>query len=319
MKHWVLFICIISMHLIAKGQDILGGEMSVIGLTSKYIQCHIIIYTSTESITEITLDWGDGTDTILHDEGGVPLCDFLVNEFLGYHTYAAEGTYRISLHEEYLVDNIANIENSEFAYFDLADTVVLDTVLGLNSSPVFGTTPCQIIYEEGIYQHYLNVYDPDGDSLVYSICPFPALGFSYPAASDELYITSEGILTWDMPQEAGLYSLGLKVTQYRGGYFIGTATRAIAFIVDSIEYTSIAPFESSNSKIFPNPSGEYFIFQMGDPIDPGKIVLVSTFGQKVPFIVIGRNKNQFVVDISKLSSGIYYMNYETYVAKIIKL
>lgn len=76
---------------------------------------------------------------------------------------------------------------------------------------------------------------------------------------------------------------------------------------------------NSIGEIFPNPTVDLFIFQVSEPIDPSKIAIVNTLGESVPFIITTKNEKQFVIDISTLGAGLYFLNYENYSAKITKL
>ena len=76
---------------------------------------------------------------------------------------------------------------------------------------------------------------------------------------------------------------------------------------------------NSIGEIFPNPTVDFFILQVNEPIDLGKINIVNTLGESVTFIITGKSEKQFVIDISTLSSGLYFLNYENYSAKITKL
>lgn len=76
---------------------------------------------------------------------------------------------------------------------------------------------------------------------------------------------------------------------------------------------------NSIGEVFPNPTTDKFIFKVNESIDVNKIIILNTLSQLVPFTITSESERQFLIDISTLSSGLYFINYEFFSAKITKL
>ena len=166
----------------------------------------------------------------------------------GYYTFAGPGMFTAGVLDINRINGISNMEGSVNVPFYLEDTVCIGPVhfTGHNSSPVLlelavvFTACCRKLV------HNPAAYDPDGDSLVFSLMNSlqgigtPANGYSWPddvqhescAPPNELTINpSTGELVWNVCQSQGRYNVGILVTQYRDGQKCGTMMRDMHIVV----------------------------------------------------------------------------------------
>src|SRR5688572_13352243 len=153
----------------------------------------IITYTKASSTQAdrdtLELNWGDGTiESVLRSNGpivsgvhqGVVLpggYDIKYNEYKsGLHTYAGPlPFYVISVTDPNRISSIININQgaSVNIQFYLEDTLrVFDpTFIGLNNSPILLYPPIDFACINDTFIHNPTAFDPDGDSLVFSLQP----------------------------------------------------------------------------------------------------------------------------------------------------
>ncbi len=185
-----------------------------------------------------------------------------------------------------------------------------------NSSPVFNNDPPLIICEDFPFEFDFSATDLDGDSLVYSICspfeganpidpepgeagqvnfPFPygPLQFSNGHSSTnqlgngstlEIDPVTGNLLV--VPDNSGLYVVGICVEEFRDGLLIGTSVRDFQFNITPCEVvsasvgaqaTEIAPSVfiiqdcTTFDVLFENTSigATEFFWDFGDPDNPG--------------------------------------------------
>jgi len=186
----------------------------------------------------LTVFWGDGTsDSLPRIDTFVYLprneYDIKRNEYVGYHTYSGPATYEISMTDQNRITGIVNIENGNSVYVPLClvDTMTLldPANFGFDSSPVILNPPIQFGDVGQTFIYNPNAYDPDGDSLSYSLMPpkqqpnYPqdVPGYLYPdqiasgANNKESIDPVTGTYTWNAPQLEGIYNIAILVTEYR--------------------------------------------------------------------------------------------------------
>jgi gliding motility-associated-like protein len=90
--------------------------------------------------------------------------------FVTTHTFNAPGTYTIFTNIDNRNDGTLNIPNSVNRSFSVESTVVINSSLGLNSSPLLLNPPVDFTACRGQrYIHNPNAFDPEGDSLGYRL------------------------------------------------------------------------------------------------------------------------------------------------------
>lgn len=220
----------------------------------------IITYTKQSSVSadrdSLEINWGDGRlDTLPRTNGGgngVPLGnDIKYNEYVGYHTYPAIGTYVISVTDPNRIAGIININggNSVNEPFYIEDTLrILDPAFyGYNNSPILLNPPIDFANVNYPFVHNPNAYDPDGDSLSFSfIVPRKAPNVAVanyvephllpgtPPGKTFTINPVTGEVVWDAPYFAGTYNFAILIREYRSGICIGTMVRDMQVIVDNV-------------------------------------------------------------------------------------
>ena len=219
-------------------------------------------------------DFGDGT--IFGGEGGeiIPWVRFdPVNgverwEFTLSHTYPAAANYIVSYTEENRNEDIQNISGSVNTAFHVETLIIIDALFP-NSSPFFTVPPIDQGVVGAIFEHNPGAFDPDDDSLSYSlVTPQQASGLdvggylqlndasfyddfgtgsSTGSGTPEIFIDpATGTLTWDAPGGATIpdrekreWNVAIRVQEWRkaGDQFIplGYVVRDMQIIIWDFE------------------------------------------------------------------------------------
>ena len=205
-----------------------------------------------------TLDFGDCSKLVTNpvpkppviaqvDNGGVGDVEYSVN-----HTFPSDGTYTITYYEQNRNEGVLNISGSVQTPFFIQTEITISSTLGCDNTPVLLIPPI----DEGCtgvkWTHNPGAYDPDGDSLSYSLyvpqqngirdvnCNFisgvpvggynapnsqafyTAIGLPYPNVKEDgtgppIFSIDPvtGTLTWDAPGEAGEYNVAFFIQEWR--------------------------------------------------------------------------------------------------------
>lgn len=240
-----------------------AGEIRYRAVSYLTFEVTIITYTKASSTQAdrdtLELNWGDGTiEMVLRSNGpvvgGVPQGvvledDIKYNEYRSnLHTYAGPlPFYIVSVTDPNRISNIININGgaSVNIQFYLEDTLrIFDpTFIGLNSSPILLYPPIDFACLNDTFWHNPTAFDPDGDSLVFSLQPpfagqgFPVPNYEYPdevspGINNQFVIDAvTGEVMWATPQRQGIYNIAILVTEYRNGVKMGTVLRDMQIIV----------------------------------------------------------------------------------------
>lgn len=178
------------------------------------------------------------------------------NIFVIEHTFQGPGTYTIRFQEFNRNDRTLNMDNSVDTPFYVETTITIDPFIGVNNSPVLTIPPVDNGAVNVRYIHNPGAYDPDGDSLAYSM-DIPKQQFQRPVnnyrspASPEFSFSQEdgttpaflildpinGDLIWDAPGTAGQFNVAFRINEYRklnGKYeLIGSVVRDMQIIIEN--------------------------------------------------------------------------------------
>lgn len=247
-----LFLLLFSGKLFATHNR--AGEITYIHISGFTYEFTITTYTKVSGVsgdadrTRLGIAWGDGTFDSLDRISEVFLVsDIKQNKYIGRHTYSGPFTYVVGVQDPNRIQDIININNSVNTPFYLEDTVrILDpNIIGFNNSPQLLNPPIEFGNVGQIFIHNPNAYDPDGDSLSYSIASplqapgLPVSGYSppnliNPGPNNQITINQQtGELLWNAPQLAGIYNIVIVIKEYRNGIFIGTVIRDLQIIIDA--------------------------------------------------------------------------------------
>ena len=249
----ILFLLFLCTTLCASATHNRSGEITyrhLFGNTYEFTITTCTKLSSEANRTELEIRWGDGTlDTIPRVEFfDFPATDTKQNYYRGTHTYAGPGSFVISCADPNRNANVLNIANSIEKTFCIQTQLILSPFLGSpNNSPLLIDCPCPEATCSGIPWIYnLGAYDPDGDSLVFSLIPckgedcidmaIPEV-YQYPEAIGGGTFSIDpvaGTLYWDAPTIIGEYNLAILISEYRAGIRIGYVIRDMQVTVEGV-------------------------------------------------------------------------------------
>jgi gliding motility-associated-like protein len=170
------------------------------------------------------------------------------NEYTTTYTFPGPDIYVIYMEDPNRVEGVCNIDGSVNVPFYLEDTLnMLNPVLfGYNSSPMLLYPPIDYAQVGQVFIHNPNAFDPDGDSLHYSLIPpkqAPGIdvpGYRFPDVFDgcgaDLSIDARtGELVWDTPCQPCIYNVAILIREFRGGRWIGSKIRDLQIFVEDYD------------------------------------------------------------------------------------
>lgn len=235
-KKLIVFALLLFPTIMVMATHQRAGEITYRHISGLTYEFTIITYTYTPSPAdrpELEVLWGDGTSDIVARNSKVNLGnDISRNIYTTEHTFPAAGSYTISMEDPDRNAGIVNIPNSVNIPFFLETILIINPFLGSNSSPQLLNPPIDNGCLNITYYHNPGAYDPDGDSLSYSLIPCRGYngetipGYTYPSASNRIHIDEvTGELTWDAPMMVGEYNIAILIKEWRNGILIGSVVR----------------------------------------------------------------------------------------------
>ena len=197
---------------------------------------------------ELEIFWGDGTSDTIPRELPIDFngtYDVQKNTYYGIHTYTGPDTYIIRVEDPNRNAGVLNITNSVDKVFCIQTELVISPFMGSpNNSVIIEDCPCpEFACANNIWCYNISAYDPDGDSLSYSLVPckgedcldmaIPAV-YEYPdqIAGGVMSIDPiTGTLCWDAPTLAGIYNIAILIREYRNGLYVGSVIQDMQFEV----------------------------------------------------------------------------------------
>ncbi|HRS54293.1 MAG TPA: hypothetical protein P5250_06275, partial [Bacteroidales bacterium] len=213
-----------------------AGEITYKWISDYTYEITLVTYTFTPSPAdrpELDVLWGDGTSSTLPriEKINMPN-DISKNTYIGVHSYAAPGTYKISMEDPNRNYGILNIPNSVNVPFYIETILNINPFIGPNNSPVLLNPPIDNGCVNELFIHNPAAYDPDGDSLSYmlGVCKgengLDIAGYTLPLASNSISINPyTGDLIWDKPILQGEYNIVILIQEWRHGVLISTILR----------------------------------------------------------------------------------------------
>ncbi|MFW5872507.1 MAG: gliding motility-associated C-terminal domain-containing protein [bacterium] len=244
----ILFVLFFSIFLFAPWISFAthnrAGEITFEQIEGFRYKITIITYTNTKppSTGQLPADrsslqvyWGDNTYSEIPRVDKVYLGDnFQYNKYEGEHVYPGPGVYQIVMSDPYRNEDVSNVPTPLSTLFTLKTTLNINNQLGNNKAPLLLYPPTDKAALNQKFIHNPGAYDPDGDSLSYSITSSRAEngmeipGYQFPPASDSLYVNSiTGDLVWDKPSKLGTYNIAMEITEWRMGVAISRILRDI--------------------------------------------------------------------------------------------
>lgn len=241
---------------------------------------------------ELEIKYGDGSsDTIprTNIELITPY-DVQINTYIGTHTYTGPAAYIISVEDPNRNAGVVNITNSVDKVFCIQTELIISPFIGTpNNSLVIEDCPCpEFACLNQQYCYNLSAYDPDGDSLSYSLVPcrgedclemsIPAI-YKYPDAIGGGIMTIDsitGTLCWDAPTVPGEYNLAIKISEWRNGFYVGSAVQDMQLTVQACSNNPPVIQDKADTCVFVG-SPVAVNFTASDP-DAGDVVTIYATG-----------------------------------------
>ncbi len=268
-------------------------------------QVTIITYTNPLSQAdrpEFIVDWGDGTplDTIQRDSA-TPVMIAGINTqrnlYINSHVYPGPGVYLLQYIDPNRVADVVNIPGSVNVPMCVQTMLVISTS-GNDCTPQFLNPPIQNACLGQPWIHNPGAYDSDGDSLSFEpvVClggdlnndgsgdPIPGYLFPdqvSPGANNQYAIDPvTGTITWDSPQQSGIYNIAFIVREWRkvNGHWvnIGWVERDMQVIVGPCNDRPPVIAQVNDTCV---EAGTFLTFgvQATDP-DAGQTITMSALG-----------------------------------------
>ncbi|MEI8047478.1 MAG: gliding motility-associated C-terminal domain-containing protein [Bacteroidota bacterium] len=197
---------------------------------------------------ELDINWGDNTKSTLARNNG-PYNDpfgymgevvgpyIKKNLYIGTHTYPGASTYKITLEDPNRNYGIMNIPNSVEVPLFVETELIINPFIGANSSPQLLLPPIDQGCVDQPFLHNPGAYDPDGDSLSFSLTTCRGANGEYiPGFQLPNQVGSNvggtftmnpltGEILWQNPKMQGEYNIAFLIEEWRHGLRIGYITR----------------------------------------------------------------------------------------------
>ena len=246
MKFFIKIIPFIFFVLLFSGKanatHVRAGELLFRQLAQYSFEITLITYTDSKGInrTEVDIEFGDGNMATVPRESVTYLGNEIKkNIYRTTYTYQGPGVYIISHFDRNRNAGITNMKYSvNTAFYIETRLEISPSKGGINRSPILLQPPIDFGCVGRVFVHNPNAYDPDGDSLTFSLITprqdlnTPVVGYYQPPAYNFFQLDSRtGQLTWDSPKDQGIFNIAILVEEYRQGVKIGSLVRDMQIIV----------------------------------------------------------------------------------------
>ncbi len=285
----------------------------------------------------IMYDWGDGSplDSVplknsLH-LGYYEGQNYYLDIYYRWHNYDTAGVYVMGFRDSFLVDDIVNIEESGNKLMEVFDTVAIYSQfthsLAINETPRFFTQQGNIREVDGNIEFPINLESIDflGELYHGELVPFPAEGYSTPAASDSIYMSYPAGLKmiWDDPIAPGRYAVGILVREWRQNsqsgeldtFFMSTTMRAMTMLVTEELILSSLPGAGplpAVVSVYPNPAASMVNIDFAAPGQPVEVTILNLEGKMMRHLEVEGSSavRKEQIDVADWPSGVYLLRLE---------
>jgi gliding motility-associated-like protein len=252
----------------ASATHIKAGEFSATRLSASSLQYAITLtlYYNTLNTqvdpSTVVINFGDGSSATVARNPKINIGNNTTrNVFQVNHTYNGAGTYIVNMRDQNRNSNIWNIPNSSSVAFYVEMQIQVNPLIGIDNSPIMTVPPIDYGNVDRIFTHNPGAYDPDGDSLSYTLIPCQSdfntqiVGYNYPSAAlfggqstlggpaFETLNPTTGEFTWNSPSDYGtpprFYNICIRITEWRYGIAIGYVERDMQ--IEILETTDNPP------------------------------------------------------------------------------
>ncbi len=222
-----------------------AGEITYRHVSGYTYEVTILTYTFTPSLANrdsLEINWGDGSpkEYLKIDQKVFLPNNVRYNTYTGMHTYPGPGTYLLSMVDPNRNAGIVNMQGSVNQAFYIESMLVINPFLGPNTSPTLLAPPIDNACVFYPFMHNPTAFDPDGDSLSYSLIVCKGangqdiISFVWPPATNSLGIDSvTGDFLWDSPTMNGEFNIAILIEEWRYGIRIGYVIRDMQIFVAS--------------------------------------------------------------------------------------
>jgi gliding motility-associated-like protein len=269
-----------------------AGEITYVQISALTYKFTITTFTYTLSYADrptLPVEWGDNTTSTVSRTQIVSLPNYYrKNVYETTHTFPGPGIYVIVVQDPNRNFGVQNIPNSVNVVFSIRTILVVNSGMGLNSTPVLLNPPYDKAARGYLFIHNPAAYDPDGDSLSYklTVCTRedgkPIENYTLPPATNKFYVDSiSGDLVWDTPADTGKYNVAMEIQEWRNKKKIGVVIRDM----------QIEVYNTKNNPPVNGPLEDY---------------CVET-GQTLDFIVTSTDKDNDHIYL-KATSGVFLLD-----------
>lgn len=242
MIRYFLFFCLLTPAWLSATHN-RAGEITYRHIAGLTYEVTITTYTKESSVAadrcSLTVSWGDNTTSVLNRINGptglscgpgigmgvslVDANDVKLNIYRGTHTYPSAGIYIISMEDPNRNGGVSNIPGSISVPFYIQTTLVINPILGPNNSVQLLNPPIDDACLNQPYIHNPGAFDPDGDSLVFTLVNCRGAGgiefqttYAPNLVQDPVNINPlTGDLEWNVPKNVGQYNFAIMISEFR--------------------------------------------------------------------------------------------------------
>ncbi len=267
-----------------------AGEITYVHVSGLTYEFTVVTYTKESAVADrplLEVQWGDGTiDSIPRTQMVSLGNDIQKNVYVYQHTYPGADVYTVMVDDPNRNADVVNIPSSVNIPFHIETTLTISPFLGTNSSPQILNPPIDNACVGVPFIHNPGAYDPDGDSLVYSIAESksiggsPIPGYSYPQASNYISVNAvTGDLIWDSPVQIGEYNVAILIEEFRNGVKIGEVLRDMQITVAACSHTPPVITRINDTCVVAGTTLSLTITaQDNDPTTPSQVVDLTATG-----------------------------------------
>ncbi len=295
MKRKLLLVILLAFAFAfpAKATHQRAAEITYTWLGGSAYEFTLTCYTYTPSPAGVQRDslyvsYGDGSGAYIPRVVYQPLGDnYTLNVYKAQHDYSSAGTYKISMEDANRNYGVVNVPNSVMVPMYIETELVINPFLGFNNSVQLLNAPVDKGCVGKLYLHNPSAYDPDGDSLSYSLVPCRGMygeeipGYDFPQASNSFEIDPvTGELRWENPVLQGEYNVAFMVEEWRNGVKIGSVVRDMQILISTCD-NDLPQIQCEDSYCV--EGGQQLIFSVSASDPDGDNVILTASG--APFEV----------------------------------
>lgn len=239
-KKLLLILAFTFCYLQGQSFDDKAGFVYYKHITGLTYEASIVTYTKISSPVDrnaLTIAWGDGSsETVTRTNQEVVEIDLKKNTYTKRHTYTNHGVYTISMEDSTRTQGVLNINggNSGGFPFYIESQLVIPNLGDYNNSIELLNHPILTATLGQVFSYTPAAYDKDGDILYFALATpkvnsnnavsgYQQVTDIGPGANNQFSFDAKtGNFRWNSPQQIGLYTITLRISECRNGKMVGT-------------------------------------------------------------------------------------------------